>query len=400
MKTLTLLAAGGAALLAAAQAEAAPSARAIELARKYVIVDGHIDAPSVVADDGANLVTGEKTVEFDYARAKAGGLDAPFMSIYVSADYEEKGGAKARADILIGLMESIAAQNPDKFEIATSPKDVRRIFAEGKVAFPLGMENGSPIEGDLANLQHFYDRGIRYITLAHSLSNHISDSSYDPNNKWGGLSPFGVELVRAMNDLGIMVDVSHLSDAAVEHALKTTRAPVIASHSSLRHFTPAWERNLSDDLVRKIGENGGVVMISFGSTFLNEAANGYNAPRDAALAAEQKRLGRDMTSEERSAFNAAWLADHPYPFASVDDVLNHIDRAVDLAGVDHVGIGSDYDGVGDTLPVGLKDVSTFPVLIDGLITRGYDEAAIEKILGANALRVWEEVEKARRKRKL
>ena len=376
-----------------------PSARAVEIAHKYVIVDGHVDAPSTVADQGGDLATGAKTIDFDFGRAKTGGLDAPFMSIYVAADYEEKGGAKARADILIGLMEGVAAQYPDKFEIAVSPKDVRRIFAEGKVALPLGMENGSPIEGDLANLKHFYDRGIRYITLAHSKSNHISDSSYDDNKRWDGLSPFGFELVRAMNDLGIMVDVSHLSDAAIEDVLATTRAPVIASHSSLRHFTPGWERNLSDDLTAKVAKNGGVIMLAIGSAFLNEDANKYNAPRDAARAAEEKRLGRSMNETERDAFNAAWAADHPYPFATLDQVLDHIDRAVEIAGIDHVGLGTDYDGVGDTLPINLKDVSTFPVLIDGLLARGYDEAAVEKILGGNALRVWEDVDKARKKRK-
>lgn len=401
MKTLAACLLSSAALIVAApvSALAAPSAQAVEIAHKYVIVDGHVDAPSTVAEAGADIAAGEKTVDFDYARAKEGGLDAPFMSIYVAADYEEKGGAKARADILIGLMEGVAAQHPDKYEIAYSPKDVRRIFAEGKIALPLGMENGSPIEGDLANLKHFYDRGVRYVTLAHSKANHISDSSYDENKKWDGLSPFGFEVVRAMNDLGIMVDVSHLSDAAIEDALATSRAPVIASHSSLRHFTPDWERNLSDDLVKKIAENGGVVMINYGSSFLNEAANTYSAPRTAAREAEEKKLGRAMTEEEASAFGKAWLEAHPYPYATLEDVLNHIDRAVELAGIDHVGLGTDYDGVGDSLPVGLKDVSSYPVLVDGLLAREYDEASIEKILGANALRVWEEVEKARKKRK-
>ena len=385
--------------LAPAAAMAQASDRAVDLAKRFIIIDGHVDAPSTIAEAGADISAGTKTVDFDYERAMAGGLDAPFMSIYVAADYEEKGGARARADILIGLMEGVAAQYPDKFEIAYSPKDVRRIHEEGKIAMPMGMENGSPVEGDLANLKHFYDRGVRYITLAHSKSNHISDSSYDDNKRWDGLSPFGFELVRAMNDLGIMVDVSHLSDAAIEDVLATTRVPVIASHSSLRHFTPGFERNLSDDLVKQVGENGGVVMINFGSSFLTAAANGYSKPRNEARDAEIKRLGRAMTDEERAAFNAAWIKDHPYPFATLEDVLDHIDRAVDIAGIDHVGIGSDYDGVGPSLPVGLKDVSTFPVLIDGLLARGYDEAAIEKILGLNALRVWEAVEKGRRKRK-
>ncbi|PQA87026.1 dipeptidase [Hyphococcus luteus] len=395
-KTAALLASS---LIALAQAHAAPSAQAVEIAHKYVIVDGHVDAPSTIAEAGADIATGEKTVDFDYERAREGGLDAPFMSIYVSADYEPVGGAKARADILIGLMEGVEAQYPDKFEIAYSPKDVRRIFKEGKIALPLGMENGSPIEGDLANLKHFYDRGVRYVTLAHSKSNHISDSSYDENKKWGGLSPFGFEVVRAMNDLGIMVDVSHISDAAIEDVLATTRAPVIASHSSLRHFTPGWERNLPDELAGKVGENGGVIMVAIGSMFLNEAANTYSEPLEAARAAEQKRLGREMTETEQEAFRTAWLSNHPYPFATLDQVLDHIDRAVELAGIDHVGLGSDYDGVGDALPVGLKDVSTYPVIVDGLLERGYDEASIEKILGGNALRVWEEVEDARNKRR-
>ncbi len=385
--------------LAPSMVLAAPSDRANELAQRFIIVDGHVDAPLTIAEAGADMASGDKAVDFDYARAKAGGLDAPFMSIYVAADYEEKGGAKARADILIGLMEGVVAQYPDKFEIAYSPKDVRRIHGEGKIAMPFGMENGSPIEGDLGNLKHFYDRGIRYITLAHSKSNHISDSSYDDNKRWDGLSPFGFELVRAMNDIGVMVDVSHLSDAAIEDALATTRAPVMASHSSMRHFTPGFERNLSDDLARKIAANGGVIMINYGSSFLTEEANTYSEPRDAAREAEEARTGRAMTGEEREAFNNSWLESHPYPFATLDDVLDHIDRAVELAGIDHVGLGTDYDGVGDSLPVGLKDASSYPVLVDGLLARDYDEVAIEKILGGNALRVWEEVEKARRKRK-
>lgn len=376
-------------------AAAESSDRATQLAQDLIIIDGHVDAPTSIANDGTNISTGDKAVDFDYARAKAGGLDAPFMSIYVAAGFEDTGGAKARADILIGLMEGVAAQYPDQYEIATSPKDVRRLHSQGKIALPLGMENGSPIEGDLENLKHFYDRGIRYITLAHSRANHISDSSYDDNRRWGGLSPFGFELVREMNELGIMIDVSHLTDETIEDVLATTRAPVIASHSSLRHFTPGWERNLSDDLVRKIGENGGVVMINYGSAFLTTEANTYSEPRDAARAVEEDRMGRAMTAEERNGFNDTWRENYPYPYANLENVLDHIDRAVELAGIDHVGLGTDYDGVGDSLPEGLKDASSYPVLIDGLLLRGYDETAIAKILGLNALRVWEEVEDAR-----
>lgn len=370
-----------------------------EAAKAFIIVDGHVDLPYSMYGDGTDPVVNRAVVDFSYDRAVAGGLNAPFMSIYTPAELEDTGGSKARADVLIGLMEGLVAQYPDKFEIARSPKDVRRITGANKIALPLGMENGSPIEGDLKNLKHFYDRGIRYITLAHSKSNHISDSSYDENEKWDGLSPFGFELVRAMNDLGIIVDVSHITDAAMEDVLSVSRAPVMASHSSLRHFTPDWERNISDDLVRKVAANGGVVMINYGSAFLTEAANTYSDRRTAAREAHISTLCRAMTPEETEAWDAQWAAENPYPFATLDDVLDHIDRAVEIGGIDHVGIGSDYDGVGDSLPEGLKDVSSYPALAQGLIDRGYDFEAIEKILGGNALRVWEEVEEARRRRK-
>ena len=396
LKTIAIASIANLGVAGLAQAE--PSERAKALAQSSIIVDGHIDAPGTIVNTGADIATGKKAIQFDFARARTGGLDAPFMSIYVAADYEAR-GAKARADILIGLMEGISHANPDKFVIATSPDEVREAHEKGLVALPLGMENGSPIEGDLNNLKHFYDRGIRYITLAHSKSNHISDSSYDTNERWEGLSPFGAQMVSAMNDIGIMIDISHVTDAAAEEVLEITRVPVIASHSSLRHFTPGWHRNMPDDLVRKVGENGGVVMINYGSAFLTADANGYNGKRDEARAAAAKKRGRALTPKEAGAFNVKWRKENPYPFATVDDVLDHIDRAVELAGIDHVGLGSDYDGVGNTLPVGLKDASSFPTLIDGLIGRGYDDEGIKKILGENALRVWQEVEDGRRKRK-
>ena len=167
----------------------------------------------------------------------------------------------------------------------------------------------------------------------------------------------------------------------------------------MRHFTPGWQRNISDELTKKVAANGGVVMINYGSAFLTEEANGYSGKRTAAREAHQETLGRTLTNDETEAFNTTWNADNPYPFATLDDVLDHIDHAVKIAGIDHVGIGSDYDGVGDSLPEGLKDVSSYPALAQGLIDRGYDMEAVEKILGGNALRVWEAVEDARRRRR-
>ena len=285
------------------------------------------------------------------------------------------------------------ATSGGKFAIATSPAEVRDHFGKGVLSLPMGMENGSPIDGDLANLAHFYERGIRYVTLAHSLSNHISDSSYDDNRQWNGLSEFGVEAVREMNRLGIMVDVSHVSDEAFRQVLDVSAVPVIASHSSARHFTPGWERNMSDDMIKALAENGGVIMINFGSAFINEEARLYSLkrwPASRAFVAEHTELSREEALQQ---FNAAWEAEHgPMPYASLNDVLDHFDHVVALVGIDHVGVGSDYDGVGDSLPTGLKDVSSYPNLVEGLLRRGYSEADIRKILGENLLRVWQAVE--------
>ena len=250
------------------------------------------------------------------------------------------------------------------------------------------MENGSPIEGKLENLDHFYRRGVRYITLTHSKDNHICDSSYDTSRTHGGLTTFGRDVVTRMNELGILIDVSHLSDDAFWDVMQLTRAPVIASHSSLRHFIPGFERNMSDEMVRAMAENGGVVQINFGSTFLTADANGHNAKtREAVARFAEANGGRD--SEATRTFRDKYRSENPFPFATVADAADHIDRVVELAGIDHVGLGSDYDGVGDTLPVGLKDVSGYPNLLAELLRRGYSERDLEKICSANVLRVME-----------
>src|SRR5690606_13379587 len=219
-------------------------------------------------------------------------------------------------------------------------------------------------------------------------------SSYDDNKRWGGLSEFGVEAVREMNRLGIMVDVSHISDDAFWDVLEVTRAPVIASHSSARHFTPGFERNMSDEMIVALAKNGGVIMINFGSSFLTERANAYSRTFGEAWSAHVDSLGREPADDERERFRAAWIEEHgPLPYATLDETLAHFEHVIDLVGVQHVGIGSDYDGVGDSLPLGLKDVSSYPNLVRGLLERGYSEADIRKILGENLLRVWREVEK-------
>ncbi|MDH3410590.1 MAG: dipeptidase [Gammaproteobacteria bacterium] len=368
------------------------AAEARRIAASSIIVDTHIDVPYRIEAQPDDISVATDSGDFDYPRAVSGGLNAAFMSIYTPAELEAENASREAAEQLIDLVEAFVNAAPDKFAIALSVSDVREHFSRGLISLPLGMENGSPIEGDLANVQHFFDRGIRYITLTHSLSNHISDSSYDDNKQWMGLSEFGAEVVKEMNRLGIMVDVSHLSDDAFWQVLDITEAPVIASHSSSRHFTPGFERNMDDDMIRALGENGGVIQINFGSSFLTQAAEEYGTAKwieGDAFSAEHPELDE---SEAELRFDKLYEAEHgPFPFATLDDVLDHIDHVVRLVGVDHVGIGSDFDGVGDTLPIGLKDVSTYPNLIEGLLKRGYSEAHIRKILGENLLRVWDTV---------
>ncbi len=379
---------------AALAADASESAR--QLAHDAIIVDTHIDAPGVLLSKWADLGKPAPDREFDYPRARAGGLDVAFMSIYTSAAQDDDGSAWQVANTMIDAVEALAARHPDKFAILTSPRDAERLRKGGRVLLPLGMENGAPIGDDLGNLRFFFDRGIRYITLAHSANNRISDSSYAIEKKWNGLSPFGKDVVREMNRLGVMVDVSHLSDAAVRDAVALSKVPVIASHSALRHFTPGFERNLSNELVKAIADKGGVVQTPFGNAFVNpEAAkntqayfgafNDFNR-RNAALQAAGK------PQESKEEFDKAWDAAHPSPKTAIDAVLDQIDYAVKLVGADHVGIGSDFDGVDGHLPDTLRTVADYPNFVAGLKARGHSDEDIRKILGGNLLRVWGDVE--------
>ena len=376
-------------------ADAAPDVaeRAEQLAENSIIIDTHIDVPYRLSLGPADIANATDGGDFDYPRAVSGGLNAPFMSIYTPAKLEAEGRSKEVAEALISLVEKIVENAPDKFALARSVADVRQHFASGLMSLPMGMENGSPIEGDLENIKHFYDRGIRYVTLTHSLSNHISDSSYDENRPLNGLSDFGFDGVRELNRVGIMIDVSHLSDDAFWQVLEVTQTPVIASHSSARHFTPDFERNMSDEMIIALARNGGVIQINFGSSFLTEEARAYADARSAArklFSIEHPDM--DETELYRS-YSEIYAEEHgPFPFASLDDVLDHFDHVIQLVGIDYVGIGSDYDGVGDSLPTGLKDVSNYPDLIQGFLERGYTEQDIQKILGENLLRVWRAVE--------
>lgn len=365
------------------------SERAREIAKNTLIIDTHIDVPWRLQNDWEDVTDATQRGDFDYVRAVEGGLNAPFMAIYIPASYENN-GAYTLANQLIDFMESLVYRAPEKFAIPHHSDDLFRHFEANLISLPMGMENGAPIEGNLDNLTHFFERGVRYITLAHSEDNHISDSSYDIRQTWGGLSPFGRTLVKAMNDIGMMVDVSHISDKAFYDVLEISKVPVIATHSSARRFTPGWERNMNDDMMKALAENGGVIQVTFGSTFITQLANQHRARLQRLTAQINRELGEG--SAEAQVAIKQMRADNPYPFAELNDVLDHFDHIVELIGIEHVGIGSDYDGVGDTLPEGLKDVSTFPNLIQGLLDRGYSEADIEKILYKNTLRVWRAAE--------
>ncbi len=380
--------------LAACSSEAPEdtSGDANRIAQDTIIVDGHIDVPYRLDAAWEDVSGSTEKGDFDYNRAVAGGLNAPFMSIYTPAHYDGTEKAKTHAEDMIAIVERMVAEAPTKFRIAKSVADVEQAFADGVIALPLGMENGSPIMGDLENLDYFYERGIRYITLAHSKSNDISDSSYDVNRQWNGLSDFGQSVVQRMNELGIMVDISHVSDDAFWQVMDLAAVPPIATHSSARHFTPGFERNMSDDMIKALANKGGVIMINYGSSFLTEEANKYGPAMDEEYLKYLADNGLEDSTDLKDQFETNYRKTNPYPYATTDDVLDHIDHVVKLTGIDYVGIGSDYDGVGDSLPTGLKDAASYPALVAGLIGRGYSEEDIKKILSGNILRVWRTTE--------
>jgi membrane dipeptidase len=370
--------------------------KAERLAKKFIITDGHVDLPYRLKVQNFQLTkefTGipisSKGGDFDFERAKKGGLDAPFMSIYIPASFSPEDG-KFLADSLIDMVNYISDQNKDYFEVARSPKDVQRIFKEGKVALPMGMENGSPIK-ELSDIAYFKKRGISYVTLTHSKTNQICDSSYDPERPWQGLSPYGKEVVLELAKQGIMIDISHVTDSTFYDTIEISPVPVIASHSSLRFFTPDFERNMNDEMLVKLKENGGIVMINFGSTFIDGEIQKIRNENGELLAILLEKKGLEREDEAAKLIIEEFVKSRPSAFSDVEKVVDHIDRAVKFAGIDHVGLGSDFDGVGDSLPTGLKDVSDYPNIIKILLERGYSENDIEKICSGNLFRVWQTV---------
>ncbi len=364
--------------------------KAQQLAQKLVIIDAHQDVPYRLQKKMEDISKRTSGGNFDYPRAKKGGLNAVFMVVYVPPKYEEQGGAYTFADETIDMIEDFAEAWPDKFVLAGSPADVRKQFGKGRISIAMGIENGSPVEGNLENLSYFYDRGIRYITLAHSKNNHICDSSYDDGPKWNGLSPFGREVISEMNRIGMIIDVSHVTDKTFYQIIELSKAPVVATHSSCRYFTPGWERNMDDEMIKLLAKKGGVIQINFGSIFVNKQVNKEYLTRKKDIAEYIKT--NNLQGGEREKFIKKYTQENPLSDADVSDVVINIDYVVKLVGIDHVGLGSDFDGVGDNLPNGLRDVSCYPNLIYGLLKEGYTEEDIRKICSENFLRVWSDVE--------
>jgi len=371
---------------------------------KVLTVDTHIDWPSH-QNRNSDFVPGERhepgkfgSGQWDLIRMKEGGLDAAFMSIFTSQGPRTDEGhanAKAHALKLIELTKKMVADNPDKAEIALSPEDASRIEKSGKRAIFMGMENGYPLGADLSNVKMFYDLGVRYITLSHTRNNEISDSSTDSTKQWGGLSPLGEKVVREMNRLGIMVDISHVHDDTFWDVIAITKAPVIASHSSA--FTLRdHPRNMNDEMLKAVRKNGGVVQVCLLGEYIKKMPP--NPEREEALKPWQEKI-RAMRRGELPAQEADSIRQvfqeintkYPPNRPTLQDAVDHIDHMTKVMGRDHVGIGSDFDGGGGLN--GINDVSEMPNITAELLKRGYSEKDIRKIWSGNLMRVFSDVMK-------
>jgi membrane dipeptidase len=370
-----------------------------EIAHNTIIVDGHMDLPFRMYNLGNDLngevfdfMTRSDQGNIDYVRAMEGGMDAPFMAIYIPASYQETGGAKGLADTLILMVERMVDTWPDKLALARSPEDIENNFKKGLLSLPMGIENAAAIEDDIRNIEYFYNRGIRYMTLTHGKDNLVGDSSYDDSETHGGLSEYGIEVVKEMNRLGMIIDVSHITDKTFFDVAEISEAPIVATHSSVRDFTPGFERNVSNEIIQKLAAKDGMVMITFGGSFLDQNYSDANTAIRAHIQEWLKENNLNYRDEAAQEYMRVYSADKR-PIVHVSKVVDHIDHVVNLVGIDHVGLGSDFDGVGDTLPEGLKDASMYPNIIAELLKRGYSKKDIEKICYKNFFRVWKEVDR-------
>lgn len=360
-----------------------------------LVVDGHNDMPWELRSQGSvdfeklDIARPQPTLQTDIPRLRAGGLKAQFWSVWVPMSTARRGQALLTTLEQIELVNRMIERYPGDFAKALTADDIDRITAEGKIASLIGVEGGHCIEESIPTLQRLYELGARYMTLTHSDTLSWADSATD-EERVGGLNEFGRRVVKEMNRLGMMVDISHVSPETMHQTLNVTTAPVIFSHSSCRAVADH-PRNVPDDVLKRLPENGGVVMINFFSGFVvPEAVQVYKEKFDLR---KSLRIKYDDDEERVDRELNRWSAVHPMPRGDIRDVLDHIDHAAKVAGVDHIGLGSDYDGV-SVLPTQMDDVSCYPLITQGLLDRGYAEADIKKILGENLMRVFRAVERA------
>ena len=375
--------------------DAAAEARARRILERTPLIDGHNDLPWALRENHGNdphsvdltaNLDASTPLHTDIPRLRAGGVGGQFWSVYVPATLSPPDAAVATFE-QIDTVKRIVAAYPDVFELATTAADIERIHRRGRIASLIGMEGGYSIDDSLGLLREFFDAGARYITLTHSKTTTWADSATDAP-KWGGLSPFGEDVVREMNRLGMMVDLSHVSEETMLDAMRVSDAPVIFSHSSARAVT-GHARNVPDGVLRQMPQDGGVVMVTFVPGFVSETVRTWNSARSA----EDARL-KSLNPGDPAAVTAGltvWTTAHPVPVATITDVVAHIQHIRDVAGIDHVGLGGDYDGV-DSLPVGLEGVDAYPRLLAALMANGWTEADIRKLAGENMLRVMRAVE--------
>lgn len=359
--------------------------RAQKICENSLILDSHIDWPEFILDNPEDISMQTVNGDFDLVRATKGGLNAVLSVVYISPEYDT-GKGRLMVDSMLKLIRHYPETYPDKFAMAFTPEDVRRNFDRKLFSLIPCLENGLPIGDDPEYLKYLEDQGIAYITLCHSKTNQISDSNFDTDRRWNGLSPAGIELIREMNRLGIMIDISHSTDSTVSQAVRLSEAPIIASHSSCRYFVPGFERNLPDDLIKAIAKKKGVVMVNFCTQFLDSVCMNNTAEIQNLL--NSRKLSYD--SKEGSELIAEFGKTHRL-ICDSKQLVDHIEHIIEVAGTDYVGLGSDFDGVGPLKPSDVPDVSGYPVIVSELLRRGHSEKDIEKILSGNFLRVWNDV---------
>jgi len=377
--------------------------RVVKVLRTTPLIDGHNDWPETLRDrEGEKRWTIDLTAgldrvtpryDTDIARLRKGGVGGQFWSVYVDAALPGLEQVKQTLE-QIDLVHQIVARYPKDFAIARTAADVRRAHAAGKIASLIGVEGGGQIDASLSVLRAYHAMGAGYLTLTHSRTIAWADSATD-DPRHGGLTPFGEAVVGELNRLGMLVDLSHISEETMRDALRVTRAPVIFSHSGARSVNDH-PRNVSDDVLRLVAANGGVVMVDFAPVYVSDAYRRWSADRSA----EQARINAPPFGglyigqpDKAAAAMQAWLGAHPAPRVTLGQVADHIVHVAKVAGVDHVGIGSDFDGVGNVLPEGLGDVSTYPALLAELMRRGWSDRDVAKLAGGNVLRVMEAAER-------